>query len=313
MRKIALPDWFRTAAAFLLIGATAVYLWQYQHELQTLANLSLVLIAGVFMARLAAYVLMVASHWWITRQRAPAVAFSEYLLVSANGSALGTFGLPGTSYAIKTLYLKHSHGLGYADFFAVNLIAGLVTLTSSGLIALGGLTLLELTGGTSSGWIWLCAANLLVGPALLLGFSLRWLNYVQAKRFAQVKGTLTELLRDWSRLGPAFGGLALRGLISFLGFGFLFQSLSGNGLAAGGTVDALSFALRLVRVTPGNLGLYEWVVATFAKGLGATLAVGLLCALLYRVIGSLAMLTAGLLSRLAPRPAQSADSTETPN
>jgi uncharacterized membrane protein YbhN (UPF0104 family) len=54
----------------------------------------------------------------------------------------------------------------------------------------------------------------------------------------------------------------------------------------------------LVHLIPGNLGLYEWVVAGLADALGASLSAGLLAAAMFRIISLAAVLLPALFGQL---------------
>ena len=62
----------------------------------------------------------------------------------------------------------------------------------------------------------------------------------------------------------------MRHLLNFVTFGLLSQSLSGLSadFLAGGLLYALTSPVRMVNITPGNLGITEWVVALVGKVIG---------------------------------------------
>jgi hypothetical protein len=93
--------------------------------------------------------------------------------------------------------------------------------------------------------------------------------------------------KNWGRVGTA---LLIRGIGNFIGFGLVFAFLAGprTSLLLGGLVDSLSSILRYVKILPGNLGLYEWIVAALSATLGKTLIAGILSAAVNRVAGLIA-------------------------
>jgi uncharacterized membrane protein YbhN (UPF0104 family) len=82
--------------------------------------------------------------------------------------------------------------------------------------------------------------------------------------------------------------LARHGL-NFVTFGLLYRALSGvpADFLTGGLVYALTTPVRIVNVTPANLGVNEWVVALVGKALNFDVTTGLLVALAFRVIALL--------------------------
>jgi hypothetical protein len=75
-----------------------------------------------------------------------------------------------------------------------------------------------------------------------------------------------------------------RHAFSFVSFGLLYQSLSraASGFLTGGLVYAITSPIRIVSITPGNLGITEWVVAAVGKVLSFDLTTGLIVALVFR-------------------------------
>ena len=74
--------------------------------------------------------------------------------------------------------------------------------------------------------------------------------------------------------------------LNFVTFGLLYQSLSGmpGDFLSGGAVYALTSPVRMVSITPGNLGINEWAVALVGKAMAFDVTTGLIVALLFRAI-----------------------------
>jgi hypothetical protein len=79
----------------------------------------------------------------------------------------------------------------------------------------------------------------------------------------------------------------LRHACNFVTFGLLYQALArGPGdFLTGGLVYALTSPIRMVNITPANLGVTEWFVAFVGKVLAFDLVTGLIVALAFRGIG----------------------------
>jgi hypothetical protein len=78
--------------------------------------------------------------------------------------------------------------------------------------------------------------------------------------------------------------------LNFTTFGLLTHALSRTpgDFLTGGLVYALTSPVRMINVTPGNLGVTEWVVALVGKALAYDLATGLIVALAFRGIALVA-------------------------
>ena len=143
--------------------------------------------------------------------------------------------------------------------------------------------------------------GLTLGPVLVLLFGANRPMAGLSARFAAFVESWARLVRQRRLMVSVAALLALRSAASFLGFGVLFAALAGtiNGFLVGGVLDALSMILRVVTITPGNLGVYEWSVAALGRGAGVSLAIGLACAALYRAAGILGVGMTGIVSVLA--------------
>ena len=83
---------------------------------------------------------------------------------------------------------------------------------------------------------------------------------------------------------------------NFVTFGLLFQSLSPVPLdvLSGGLIYAITSPVRVLTITPGNLGVNEWLVAAVANTLSVDVTTGLIVALVFRGV-SVASQGAGVL------------------
>ena len=62
-------------------------------------------------------------------------------------------------------------------------------------------------------------------------------------------------------------------------------SRSAGDFLAGGLIYALTSPIRMVNITPGNLGVAEWVAALVGQMLEVDLTTGLIAALAFRGVG----------------------------
>lgn len=287
----------RIVFGLLLISALVWYVWRHPHELERLGQLSFSLLFSVFCLVLAGYTCFIVSTWWLIRLDAPGIGLGEYFLVSASGLALNAMAPPGSGYAVKTIYLKQRYDLKHREFLSVNIVIGLLALSASGLLAGLALGLLQLEYGRVAPLILGLAAVTFAGPLLMLAL-MDWVLLVPFVRKRKIDSThFHTLLRNKPWVVITALMQVLRVGFSFLGFGLLFQAVSGEPVMIGGILDALSTLLRLVHLIPGNLGLYEWFVAGMADALGASLSAGLLAAAMFRIISLASVLLPALLGQ----------------
>jgi hypothetical protein len=88
----------------------------------------------------------------------------------------------------------------------------------------------------------------------------------------------------------------VRHAASFVAFGWLYSALSGlsGSFLAGGLVYAFTTPVRMINLTPGNLGVNEWATAVAGRALAFDLTTGLLVGGVFRAV-SLAAQGAGVL------------------
>jgi uncharacterized membrane protein YbhN (UPF0104 family) len=281
----------------LLLGAFGAYFWLNQTEFQRLLDLSGTTLLQVVIGRAIAYLALISATIYCLGRYAPNLNSLEFMAASSAGTLVS---LPGAVQATKSVYLKGRHGLEIQKSLAISGVIVAVALGMASLAALIGLAWLQMQGKANLHLLWLLGVLTLFGASFILVFAGRLPKTGRLQRFAYFPETWAEVVRDRRRLLTVAALLGVRSLSSFFAFGLLFAALANvpNGLVVGGVVDALTFALRLVMITPGNLGVYEWVVAILSSSVGSTLATGLACAAVYRAAGLLVTGSAGLISVL---------------
>jgi uncharacterized membrane protein YbhN (UPF0104 family) len=98
-------------------------------------------------------------------------------------------------------------------------------------------------------------------------------------------------LKTSRRMALWVSGLSLaRHVVNFVTFGLLYQSLSRGpaDFLTGGLVYALTSPVRMINITPGNLGVTEWFVALIGKVLAFDLMTGLIVAFAFRGVSLVA-------------------------
>jgi hypothetical protein len=276
------------ALAVALIGAIAWYLAAHRSELApVLERLDWRLWVAVGLLRLLAVVCTVAAGRAVLRPHLPRLGFSEYFLVST-ASLYAALVSPAGATLSKAAYLRQRHGLPLLHFGGLQLTLLLCLTGASSLAALIGLGLLSAQDPRDLAPLWLIAtAGLACGLLPLLG------RLGPIARLAALAPRLRPALAVWrssARAGflarAVLPWVALRALAGFLALGTLFAAFSGEAHAwlVGGTVDGITATLNLVRITPGNLGPYEWAVSLLGGWFALPLTAVLAAALAYRFL-----------------------------
>ena len=278
----------RLAIALVLLIAVAWYLYKHQDDLSIVSTLSLQVILLAVTARAIGFVTAVQANFAMTVLFAPRLGRLEFLVVWSSGLLLGHWAPPGSTYAAKSIYLKRRHDLGHQQFLAINVVVGVLALATSGALALLALCIIGAVDSELPALSWAAALAMLVPAILFLRYPHALVALLdRVKRLRGLTSTCRQLHSATGAVQHASVLLLGRALASFIGFGVLFVALMGSSewFLRGGIVDALSAILRLVRVAPGNLGIYEWLVAGLGHDMGATLGTGLVAAACYRLAG----------------------------
>jgi hypothetical protein len=93
-----------------------------------------------------------------------------------------------------------------------------------------------------------------------------------------------------------FGISLLRHALNFVTFGLLYHALSRepSTFLAGGLVYALTSPVRMVNLTPSNLGVTEWFVALVGRLVAFDVTIGLIVSLAFRGVALIAQILGAL-------------------
>ena len=107
---------------------------------------------------------------------------------------------------------------------------------------------------------------------------------------------MSGLTGNGSLAASVFSLSLLRHVLNFVTFGLLYHSLSREPSAflAGGLVYALTSPIRMVNVTPANLGVTEWFVAVVGRLVAFDLTIGLIVSLAFRGVALVAQMLGAL-------------------
>ena len=272
-------------------------------------RLSIAVLVATLALQVAAQLLWNAAMLLPLRASLASLGYWELFMVRSGGLFAGYVVPVAGNIAVRLAYLRH-RGLAYRDFAWATFLSNALALFAAAALAGCAVVMIWLMAGeTSASVLGLTAGILILGVGCLLTVwglprmardrrlpRWRWLSGVEHLRATPGTVVVVSVLS----LG--------RHLVTFLTFGLLYHSLSPvpAGLLTGGLVYAITSPVRMVTLTPGNLGINEWVVAIVGKLLSFDLATGLIVALVFRGLTIAAQLLGALVaaSWLAIRPSE---------
>ena len=283
------------AAAIVLLAAIAIHLAQQFEDVRQLSRLSLGVVIGSIVLLFASHLAQNESMLVPLRVHLPRVGFWELFLVRTGGLVVGSAVPVAGGLAVRLAYLKRQ-GLSYAQFTQATVLSNVLAVVAAACLALPATAALwAMAGAPPAAAIGLTLVVLALGGAALALLQAlprvaryrrlsRWLPAVEdlsASRPIVIRTLLVSVLRH---------------VASFVAFGWLYSALSGlpGSFVAGGLVYAFTTPVRMVNLTPGNLGVNEWATAVAGRALAFDLTTGLLVGGVFRA-ASLAAQGAGVL------------------
>jgi hypothetical protein len=268
----------------VLLGAIAVHLATGREELAELRRLSWPLVFATAGCQLAAQLLWNGAMLVPLRSFMPKLGYWELFMVRTGGFAAG-YVVPVANLAVRMSYLK-LRGLGYAQSAWATALSNVLAVLAGGVLAVAALGVLWTLGGRPPGSVVALAAAVLVlglGGVVALyvaptlpdrAWLRRWPRLSRLRGFTTARATMALVLAL----------LFARHAFNFVTFGLLFRALAPGplDLVSGGLVYAATSPIRVLTITPGNLGVNEWIVAAVASQLSIDLTTGLLAALVFR-------------------------------
>jgi hypothetical protein len=283
------------AAAIVLLAAIAIHLAQQFEDVRQLSRLSRGVLTGSLLLLFVSHLAQNESMLLPLRVYLPRLGFWELFLVRTGGLVLGSAVPVAGGVAVRLAYLARQ-GLTYTDFAYATLVSNVLALAAAACLALPATAVFWAVAGAP--------------PPAALGLSLAVLA-LSATALAVLQA-LPRLARQGrlSRWLPTAAGASasrpllwqtflvsvLRHAASFIAFGWLYSAMSGmpGSFVAGGLVYALTSPIRMVTLTPGNLGVNEWAAAVVGRALAFDVTTGLLVSGIFRA-ASLAAQAGGVL------------------
>lgn len=283
--------WLISGVVVALLAAMAAHVATSYEDVAYFRRLSAPLLAVTLVFQFLSQLLFNEAMRLPLQTHMKELGFWEFFLVRAGGVVVGSLVPVAGGIAVRLAYLKR-RGLTYWDFTWATLLSNVLALAAAAALAV-----------LATGVLWIVAG---APPALVLGLSAGVLAlsvavFMVFQRLPRLAG------RAWLERWPWLSGVSryrasrrtiatvfalslLRHGFNFMTFGLLYQSLSRmpRDFLTGGLVYALTSPLRMINITPGNLGVIEWVVAIVGQLLAFDLATGLIVALLFRGIAMVA-------------------------
>ena len=268
----------------MLLAGIVIHLAQQSEDLRQLTRLSAGVVIGSLLLLFASHLAQNQSMLLPLRVHLPRLGFWELFLVRTGGLVLGSAVPVAGAVAVRLAYLRRQ-GLSYADFAHATALSNVLALVAAAALAVPATSLLwAIAGAPPTAAIGLTSAVLALGVAAVLALRAlprlarhrvlsRWLPAIDDASVSR------QILRD------VFLVSVLRHAGSFVAFGWLYAALSDvpGGFIGGGLVYALTAPVRMINLTPGNVGVNEWAVAVVGRALAFDLTTGLLVGGVFRV------------------------------
>ncbi len=249
------------------------------------------MIVGTCALQFASQILLNGALLLPLRTCMTALGFWELYVVRTGGLFVGGLVPVAGGLAVRLAYLK-SRGLTYLDFMWATLFSNVLALAASAVLGVAATGLLwTMAGRLPAAVLGVSAAVLAISVAALAVFEYlpRVARHPALRKWNWLSGISS--LKASRRLAIQVSGLSLaRQVVNFVTFGLLCEALSGRpgDFLSGGLVYALTSPIRMVVLTPGNLGVTEWFVALVGKVLAFNLMTGLVVAFAFRGVALVA-------------------------
>jgi Lysylphosphatidylglycerol synthase TM region len=274
-----------------LLAAMAVYMSGTREELASIRRLSAGILVITCSLQFLSHLFLNGSFLLPLRRCVAHLGFWELYLVRTGGFFAGSVVPVAGGLAVRLAYLK-GRGLTYLEFTWATLLSNVLALGAAAVLAVVAIGVLWSTAGRPP------VAILAVSGGVLA------ISLAAMAAFEYLPGlTRHPKLRRWSWLADmrrpsenhglamsVFGLSVLRHGINFVTFGLLYQTLTRapGSVLPGGLVYALTSPIRIVNITPANLGVTEWFVALVGSMVSFDVATGLIVSLAFRGVALIA-------------------------
>ncbi|MEW5757051.1 MAG: lysylphosphatidylglycerol synthase domain-containing protein [Pseudomonadota bacterium] len=280
----------------LLLLAVVLIAIQYV-DFSSVWNVSAVYLAAVTLVALAANIARFYTLKLALLRRAIDLGWREWLSLGVYSSLLNLFLPLSAGLSIKAIYLKRKYRFRYADFIGTH--SAITLLQVYFLVLVGGLS------GLMSGKINDLATILIVALVLAAMSAPFFFAHERIRSESKLIQALLDIYTSFLVLAKDLRFVAevlvnMGVILVFTCLAFYF-SFGGLGVALG-LPDAMLIAvavslLSLVNITPGNIGVQEFVVAFIGQALGGDFDSAFVAMLLIRamsIVGFFLLMPAGM-------------------
>jgi MFS family permease len=283
--------WLTSGVVVALLVAMAVHVSRRHEELAYVQRLSIQVLIVTCALQFVSQIFLNGSLLLPLQTCVKKLGFWELYLVRTGGFFVGSLVPVAGGLAVRLAYLR-SRGLTYLDFTWATLFSNVLALGAAAVLAVGATGVLWMTAGPPPALVLGVSAGVLaISVAALAAFEFlpRLTRHPKLQKWRWLSGMSS--LKTSRRMAMWVFALSLvRHVLNFVTFGLLCQSLSRvpADFLTGGLVYALTSPVRMVNITPGNLGVTEWFVAFVGKVLAFDLTTGLIVALAFRGVALVA-------------------------
>ena len=283
--------WLARALVVALLGAMAVYAATAREEFSSIRQVSAGGLAVAASLQLLALLVLNASMLLPLRDRMSSLGFWELYLVRTGGLFAGAVVPVAGGLAVRLAYLRN-RGLTYQEFAWATLFSNVLALAAAGVVTIGATAALWARVGRPPGSV-LAVAGVVVGASVAAVITFGSLPKLTQRPWFPKWRAVSDIRDAWAtpRMAAAVFGYSLaRHVLNFVAFGWLYRAASGapDDIARGGLVYALTSPVRMINITPGNIGITEWFVALVGRLLEYDVVLGLAVALAFRGVGLVA-------------------------
>lgn len=286
-----------SGVGIVLLAAVAIYVWTRPEEVAYLRRLSIPVLLLTLLSQFLVQLLLNDALLSPLQAYMAQLGFWEFFIVRTGGVLAGSLVPVAGGLAVRLTYLRR-RGLTYLDFTWATILSNVLALVASAALAVLATGILWMVAGRPPALIlWLSLGVLALSVAAQAVFQSlpRLSRHAVLTRWPWVAGIRDRKADRKTTMRVFVASLARHGL-NFVTFGLLYASVSGlpRDFMTGGLVYTLTSPLRIVNITPGNLGINEWVIAIVGHGVAFDVTTGLMVALVFRGVAFVAQ-TLGVL------------------
>jgi hypothetical protein len=263
----------------------AVHLSRTHEELASMRRLSVQVLSAACLLQFLSQLFLHGSLLVPLQAKVARLGFWELYLVRTGGFLVGSLVPVAGGLAVRLAYLRN-RGLTYLDFTWATLLSNVLALGAAAVIAVVATVVFWIVAGRPPAAVLGVSAGLSAISVAAFAVFQYLPGLARGPRFQRWRwlSGMSGLRASRSMATRVFALCLMRHLLNFATFGLLSQALSGvpADFLSGGLLYALTSPVRMVNITPGNLGITEWVVAVVGKVVAFDVATGLIVALAFR-------------------------------